>query len=142
MKKLQEKLQDFLMMNNQNSPEFWDAQGCELCEQETYKEAVSAFDQAIALNPKYCQAWSNRANALCALKRYAEALDSYDRAVSMQPEYHQAWFNRGLLLTEMMAYGNAIESYNRAIALHPDPLYIHAKEDIGLKRKLIAFNAP
>lgn len=59
----------------------------------------------------------------------------------MQPQYHQAWFNRGLLLSEMMAYGNAIESYNRAIALHPDPLYLHAKEEIGLKRQLIAFNA-
>ena len=130
------------MMNHQNSSEFWDTQGCKLCEQEAYTEAVAAFDRAIALDPKFCKSWSNRANALCALKRYAEALDSYDRAVAIQPQYHQAWFNRGLLFSEMMAYGNAIESYDRAIALHPAPLYIHAKAEIGLKRKLIAFAAP
>ena len=129
------------MMNHQDSPEFWDAQGCELCEREAYRDAVAAFDQAIALDAHYCKAWSNRANALCALKHYAEALDSYDRAVAIEPHYHQAWFNRGLLFAEMMAYGNAIESYDRAIALDPDPLYIHAKAEIGLKRKLIPFVA-
>jgi tetratricopeptide (TPR) repeat protein len=128
-------------MNTVDQPgwEFWDGQGCLFCQQESYVEAVAAFDQAIALNPCYCKAWSNRANALSALGRYAEALDSYDRAVSLQPEYHQAWFNRGLMFAEMMAYGNAIESYDRAIALHPDPRYLHAKEEIGLKRQLIAF---
>jgi tetratricopeptide (TPR) repeat protein len=126
-------------VDEQESPAFWDGQGCALCEREAYAEAVAAFEQAIALNPNYCKAWSNRGNALCAMKRYAEALASYDRAVALQPEYHQAWFNRGLLLTEMMAYGNAIESYDRAIALNPDPRYVHAKDDIWLKRKLIAF---
>jgi tetratricopeptide (TPR) repeat protein len=126
-------------MDGQDSPEFWDGQGCALCEREAYTEAVAAFEKAIALNPNYCKAWSNRGNALCAMKRHAEALASYDRAVALQPDYHQAWFNRGLLLTDMMAYSNAIESYERAIALHPDPRYVHAKADIWLKRKLIPY---
>jgi hypothetical protein len=40
-------------------------------------------------------------------------------------------------LAEIMAYGNAVESYERAIAIHPDPRYLHAKEEIWLKQKLI-----
>jgi tetratricopeptide (TPR) repeat protein len=118
-----------------NRPEFWDGQAH--CEAERFGEALAAFDQAIALDPNYCQAWNNKANALCGLQRYAEALAAYDRAVALRPDYHQAWFNRGLLLTEMMAYGNALESYDRAIALEPDPRYLHARADIWLKQKLV-----
>ncbi len=119
-------------------PEFWDGKGCAHCEAEEFADAVAAFDRAIALDANYCRAWNNRANALCGQKKYAEALAAYDRAVAIQPAYHQAWFNRGLLLAEMMAYGNAIESYDRALAIDPDPRYLHAREEIWLKQKLIA----
>lgn len=120
------------------NPEFWDSHGCALCQAEQYFEAVAAFNQALALNPNYCQAWNNRGNALCGLKDYAQALASYDKAIALNLQYHQAWFNRGLLLAEMQAYGNALESYERAIAIHPDPRYIHARDKIWLKRQLFA----
>lgn len=122
--------------SNLDNPEFLDGHGCALCETGQFAEAVKTFDRAIRLDPTYCKAWNNRGNALSGMQRSAEALASYDRAVALNPGYHQAWFNRGLLLAEMMAYGNALESYERAIALHPDPRYLHAREDIWLKRKL------
>jgi tetratricopeptide (TPR) repeat protein len=121
---------------NSYSVEFWDGQGCALCETAEFKAAVAAFDQAIALDPRDCKAWNHRGNALCGMKRYGESLTSYEKAIALQPEYHQAWFNRGLLLAEMGAYGNAVESYERAIALHPDPRYLHAQQDIWLKERL------
>jgi tetratricopeptide (TPR) repeat protein len=120
----------------QDSPEFWDEQGCRLCETAQFAAAIAAFEQAIALDFGYCKSWNNRGNALCGLKRYADALTSYERAIALRPDYHQAWFNRGLLFAEMGAYGNAVESYNQAIALHPDPLYLHARQDIWIKEKL------
>lgn len=122
----------------EQQPEFWDGQGCAFCESEQFEAAVTAFDQAIAIDVNYCKAWNNRGNALCGMKRYAEALASYDRAIALQPNYHQAWFNRGLLLTEMMAYGNALESYDRSIAINPDPRYLHAREEIWMKQKMFA----
>jgi tetratricopeptide (TPR) repeat protein len=129
-----------IMMNQSSSdcPEFWHGQGCAFCETEQYPEALSAFDRAIALDKTYCHAWNGRGNVLCGMKRYAEALAAYDQAVALRPDYHQAWFNRGLLFAEIMAYGNAMESYERAIALNSDPRYLHAKEEIWLKRQLIA----
>ncbi|NJL48112.1 MAG: tetratricopeptide repeat protein [Leptolyngbyaceae cyanobacterium SM2_5_2] len=114
------------------------AQGCLLCEQAEFSQALATFDQAIALDSRHCTVWSNRGNALCGLGRYADALAAYDKAVALNPQYHQAWFNRGRLLAEMGAYGNAIESYHRAIALEADPRYLHAKEDIWLKGQLVA----
>lgn len=124
---------------HEQRPEFWDEQGCFYCCEGLLTEAIAAFDRAHALNPRYSPAWNNRGNAFSGMKRYAEALAAYDRAVALSPQYHQAWFNRGLLLNEMMAYGNALEAYERAIALHPDPRYLHAREDIWLKRKLVSF---
>ncbi|HSM81997.1 MAG TPA: tetratricopeptide repeat protein [Nodosilinea sp.] len=112
-------------------------QGCTLCEQAKFSQALAVFDQALALDYAYCTAWNNRANALCGLNRQAEALAAYDRAVALNPQYHQAWFNRGKLLGDIGAYGNAVESYDRAIALQPDPLYLHARQDIWVKKQLI-----
>ncbi len=114
------------------------AKGCVLCEQNQFAQGLEALDGAIALDNTYCTAWNNRANALCGLNRQAEALAAYDQAVALNPQYHQAWFNRGKLLAEIGAYGNAMESYNRAIALAADPVYIHAREDIWVKKQLIA----
>lgn len=114
------------------------ARGCALCEQSQFTEALATFDQALALDSTYCTAWNNRANALCGLDRQAEALAAYDRAVALNPQYHQAWFNRGKLFADMGAYGNAVESYNRAIALLADPIYLHAKATIWVKKQLIA----
>jgi tetratricopeptide (TPR) repeat protein len=117
----------------------WQAQGCAFCEVEQYQAAIAAFDRALSLEPQNCQTWNYRGNALGALQRQAEALTCYDRAVALHPTYHQAWFNRGLLLAEMGAQGSALAAYDRAIALYPDPLYLHARDDIWLKQKLIPF---
>ncbi|WP_017301296.1 tetratricopeptide repeat protein [Nodosilinea nodulosa] len=114
------------------------SKGCALCAQNQFDQALAAFDQALALDGAFCTAWNNRANALCGLHRQAEALASYDRAVALNPHYHQAWFNRGKLLADLGAYGNAVESYDRAIALVADPVYLHARADIWVKKQLIA----
>ncbi|WP_035984627.1 tetratricopeptide repeat protein [Leptolyngbya sp. KIOST-1] len=115
-----------------------DANGCALCGQGQFASALVLFDQALALDNTYCTAWNNRANALCGLHRQAEALAAYDRAVALNPQYHQAWFNRGKLLAEMGAYGNAVASYDRAIALVADPIYLHARANIWVKKHLVA----
>lgn len=112
------------------------AEGCTLCKQSEFALALAIFDQAIVLEKNHSTAWNNRGNALCGLNRCAEALAAYDQAVALNPQYHQAWFNRGKLLAELGAYGNAVESYNRAIALQPDPMYLHAKADIWIKKQI------
>ncbi len=124
-------------MKDSSNPESLVTLACQHCEQENYGEAMVALDQAIAIDPHYPPAWNHRGNVFSMMQRYAEALGAYERAVTLKPEYHQAWFNRGLLFAEMGAYGNAIESYGKAIALERDPLYLHAKEDIWLKKKLV-----
>jgi tetratricopeptide (TPR) repeat protein len=125
-------------MNNTQQAEDLNQQACNLWEAKEYKAALECFNQAIALCNCSPKLWNNRGNVLCDLQQYAEALASYDRAIGFKNDYHQAWFNRGIVLKELGAYGNALESFHRAIAIHPDPLYIHRKEEIWLKKKLIS----
>jgi tetratricopeptide (TPR) repeat protein len=122
---------------NMKSVTDWQAQGCALCAAEQYQAAIAAFDRALSLDPNHCQTWNYRGNALSASQRQAEALTCYDRAIALNPNYHQAWFNRGLLMAEMGAYGSALSAYDRAIALYADPRYIHARDTIWLKQKLV-----
>lgn len=121
-----------------HTPAALNAQGCTLCQRGEFAPALALFDQAIALENTHCTTWNNRGNALSGLHRCAEALAAYDQAVALNPQYHQAWFNRGKLLADLGAYGNAVESYDRAIALQPNPIYLHAKADIWLKKRLVA----
>ncbi len=120
----------------------WCAQAQGHCESGDFAAAALAYGEALKcggpLGGGDCQTWNNHGNALSQVQRYAEALAAYDRATALNPSYHQSWFNRGQLLTEMGAYGNALESYDKAISLQPEPVYLHAKADIFLKKKLVA----
>jgi len=115
----------------------WQTKGFSLFKIGQYQDAIAAFDTALSLDPTNCQTWNFRGNALSALQQHAAALKCYDNATMINLNYHQAWFNRGLLLVEMGAYGSAIESYDRAISLYSDPCYLHARDAIYLKQKLV-----
>ena len=65
------------------------------------EEALSAYDEAIALKPDHAPAFNNRGLALLAAKRAAEALASFDRALAIDPNYADALSNRGLVLLEL-----------------------------------------
>ena len=82
-------------------------------------EALTSYDQAIALKPDYAEAFANRGVALSELKRFGEALQSYDRAIALQADNSGTHLSRGNALLQLGRPGDAIESYDKAIALNP-----------------------
>src|SRR5262249_44380179 len=62
------------------------------------KDALESFDNAIACDVNYADAYSNRANMLSELGRHAEALSSFDRAIALNPNSPNDWLNRGATL--------------------------------------------
>jgi protein O-GlcNAc transferase len=83
-------------------------------------EALASFDQAVALQPTYADAWNNRGVVLRDLKRLDEALVSLDRAIALNSGSSQAWSNRGLVLHDMKRLDEALASVDKAIARQPD----------------------
>ncbi|MGB8699293.1 MAG: tetratricopeptide repeat protein [Thermosynechococcaceae cyanobacterium] len=94
--------------------------GHALCDVGQYNDALTSYDQALALKPKEQPAWFNRGNVLVILGQVEAAIASYDRATQLQPSDHQAWNNRGYALHRLGAYQEAIASYVKALEAKPD----------------------
>jgi Tfp pilus assembly protein PilF/ADP-heptose:LPS heptosyltransferase len=89
-------------------------------------EALTAFETALALDPKSAAAHSNRGNALLNLDRPEAALAALDVAVALDPAYPVAHYNRGMALAALRRQEAAVASFEAAIALKPgDALYLN-----------------
>ena len=89
-------------------------------------EALSAYDQAVAIFLPYPEAWNNRGNALKALGRMDEAVASFDRAVAAAPGYALAWSNRAAALNALGRHADAVASCDRALAGNANLIEAHA----------------
>jgi tetratricopeptide (TPR) repeat protein len=58
------------------------------------KEAIQCFDQVIALNANYTNAYNNKGNALQSLNKFNEAIKCYNTAIEIDPEYADAYYNK------------------------------------------------
>jgi Tfp pilus assembly protein PilF len=81
--------------------------------------ALASFDEAIALNPVYAQAFNARGGVLHALHHFDEALVAFDEAIAIKPDYAAAFGNRGITLKALGRSEAALASYDAAIALNP-----------------------
>ena len=58
----------------------WNNKGVALYNQDNYTGAISCYDRAIEIDPRYALAWSNKGNALKALHRDDEAEKAFAKA--------------------------------------------------------------
>lgn len=89
------------------------------------REALAAYDQALALAPDHAVTLGNRGQALRALGRSAEALESYDRALAVKPDYAIGWSNRAETLCALDRAEEAVASADRALSLDPGLVEAH-----------------
>lgn len=65
------------------------------------EEALASYDNALAINPDYVEAWTNRGSSLALLGRYEEALISCDNALAINPNYENAQRLKQLILSKL-----------------------------------------
>ncbi len=95
----------------------WYERGDTLANLGQYEAALAQFDQAIAHNPSYHEAWVFRAVVLIHLQDYREALASCEQAIALHPTNYEAWLFRGAALNYLNRYKESYASYNRALEL-------------------------
>ncbi|NJO45929.1 MAG: tetratricopeptide repeat protein [Oscillatoriales cyanobacterium RM2_1_1] len=95
-------------------------QGEALMNEKRYSQAISTFQKALKLNPKFDLAWYCQGNAFVRSKAFPEALKAYNNVLKLQPNKSEAWYNRGNVLVRLKRYGEALESYNRALKIQPN----------------------
>jgi tetratricopeptide (TPR) repeat protein len=128
---LQEKIADYYFRRGQ-----------ELHENESYQEAVLAYDRALELDPKNETVWFFKGNSLYALaisssfqmSIFEDALEAYDRAIELDPNYAQPWWGKSRTLDLMAGAlpeeerAKAKEEALKAVdnALEIDPNFVEA----------------
>ncbi len=94
--------------------------GDALADQDKIQEALSDFDKAIAIHPKFSMAYYNRGNMFKKQKKYEQALADYNSAISYRPEFEKAFNNRGSVYKELNRLDQALADYDKAISFNPD----------------------
>ena len=90
-----------------------------LAQMGRHAEALTQYDQALALRSNFFEALYNRGNLLLEINRAAEALADFDRVAAVRPDVPGVWNNRGSALRGLRRHGEALASYERAVALAP-----------------------
>ena len=86
-------------------------------------EALTNFNIAIQVNPRYSQALARKSEILNKVERYQEALDNCDRALKGDKQWSDTkglayvWYQRSAALLGLQKYDEALASSEKAIAI-------------------------
>jgi len=82
--------------------------------------AISEYQEAIALEPKYGWAWSNLGNVWLSLGKILEAIECFQKAIEIDPSDATFHNNLGYAYSRQGKLESALSEYEKAIALYPD----------------------
>lgn len=83
------------------------------------RAAIAEYDRAIALDPRFVDAYINRGNARAILGQERAALADYDRAIALAPQDAYAYYNRGCAKYKFDRQAEAMVDFERAGQLDP-----------------------
>jgi tetratricopeptide (TPR) repeat protein len=72
--------------------------GRELFQADQLPEALASFERAIALNPKFEEAWRGKGATLWRMDKQDESLAATEKAIELKPDDYKAWLNKGRAL--------------------------------------------
>lgn len=100
-----------------NTKEQWLEEGNKLFDLKQYSKALTAYEQALRLDPNYARAYTNKGLALRNLKRYEEGLVACEQAIRLDPNHAWAYQNKGDALNGLNRQKEAKEAYKMALQL-------------------------
>ena len=78
------------------------------------EQALTCYDQALAIDPKVSRVWNSKGHCLFVLRRYEEAIACYDQALALAPQNRESWDGKGDCLAALGRLDEAIACYDRA----------------------------
>ena len=98
-----------------------------------YEKALAAYNQAIANNPNYAEAYWGKCEILIFLYRSKAAVVACDKALELKPNYAEAWASRGLALAQLGQETEALRNSNKAIQLNPNSEVVWTHQGYALE---------
>ena len=102
--------------------------GLTLLAARSVAEAVAAFQQAVAIDSGYAQAWATLAEAQALLPAYGptaprmaygDSLESARRALALNPDAALAYVAQGMVYSDQMRWADADRALRHALSLAP-----------------------
>ena len=91
------------------------AEGKKLFEVGKYKDAINFYTKALAIAPKFSEAYNQRGIAYSYLNDYEQAIYNFGRAIKFAPDNPDLYNNRGLCFSSTENCERAIEDFTKAI---------------------------
>ena len=118
------KKKDNLMAYNKTVKELrasdWFLKGWSLQNAGNHKDAITAYNKAIELDPSYAMAFNMRGAAYTGLGVFAQAMRDHGKAIDLDPQYAAAFNNRGVAYCQLGNFSQAIQDFNKGIDLDPE----------------------
>jgi tetratricopeptide (TPR) repeat protein len=93
--------------------------GAQAIGRSDYEHAITHFDAAIQINPKFSEAYNQRAIAHYLLQRYDASIIDCEMTVELMPIHFGAWAGMGHCHAQSGRLCRAMESYQRALSINP-----------------------
>jgi tetratricopeptide (TPR) repeat protein len=122
------------LIDSQECPESYESLGTTLIEQDKLDEAVTCFQQAIALQPNYIEAYKKLGHVFLKQGNLDAAIDAYQQALNLDPNYVDANYidvynNMGIILYRQGHLEGAIACYQQVLNCNPN--YTEAYINLG-----------
>ena len=96
------------------------AEGDRFLDDNENKSAVTAFTEAIKVDPTSARAFNSRGVAYLRMDKLASALDDFNKAIALGPPKAKFYSNRAFVHSDHEDFPKAIADLTKAIALEPN----------------------
>ena len=121
-----------LVLGNRNEVISLFDRGNQYLGERQYAEAIETYDDLLAKDANYYQAWTNRGYALAGLEKHEEMLESCRTATLIEPTATYAWNCQGEALHNLQRDTEAIAIYDRALAIDDNDPVLWVNRSISL----------
>ena len=87
-----------------------------------YEQALIHYDQALALDPNWVDAWIGRGVVRDFQGKLPEAIKDLENAVRIAPDSGDGWFYLGNVLARAERFPEAVEAYEKLNGMEPESL--------------------
>ena len=94
-------------------------QGMAFYEKGQYDRAITYFNKALEINPRYAPAYTVRCDVYLVKGQLEQALSDCNKAIEINPRDAEAYSFRGHAYAEKGQYDKAIADFTKAIEINP-----------------------